>query len=434
MVDLGCKTLFFILCFILFSYGMISISVSRYQSYLGTKSFNRGKLDPAVFHFNNALSLIPFGQWEHLFGPDLARNKMMLGKTVYRLAIKEADSDKRLNLLEKSRQYLLEAHIISPLDIKPVKGLALSLKALEFESRNHFPEKHNPYNALPMYEKMAQIRPNGLTVHYMIARYFFKKEMHDDLKKTVEHIAFLKPGDFLNGDLTSEPFYDETLNASLVKGLEHSIARDVHPRDAYMALSKLLEQRDEYQPALENYKKAVRIRESANKSYHYQRLGRLYLKNRLFPEAFASFNKSLDISLNLTKDIHTIFRIFKKENQIDEFIKYAGSVKDQYKNLQPFGMVIARARIKQGFDNLAKAGLLKMLAEQPGPEVFYLLSNIAEKEGNWDEMELYIQRASVLDPDNCQYYLKFAKALYKQGKVYQAKEKEALKIKCLQNG
>jgi hypothetical protein len=103
-----------------------------------------------------------------------------------------------------------------------------------------------------------------------------------------------------------------------------------------------------------------------------------------------------------------------------EFLTFAGAMEKKKTMPLSLGIYIARARIKLGLFELAKARLIQLLSEKKMDETYYLLSVIAREQKDWDAMELNIQKAIVLEPSRCRYYKLFAQSLGAQGKKIQA--------------
>ncbi|MFH1479986.1 MAG: tetratricopeptide repeat protein [Pseudomonadota bacterium] len=61
-------------------------------------------------------------------------------------------------------------------------------------------------------------------------------------------------------------------------------------------------------------------------------------------------------------------------------------------------------------------------------EAYYWLFRIAEVEKDWDGMELAIQRATVLDPANSDYHLRFSNVLKRLKKLERAEKEATLAI------
>jgi hypothetical protein len=417
----------------LFLYGMICISVSRYHSHVGAKHTNTLALSKAVLQLEKALAFIPYRAGFHLFDPDLARNHTLIGKTCL-LQAKALEGEKTgrkyLNLLERSHKHFSLAFNLNPHDIKPAKGLAEATGLLEFEFSRQVFDKANPYNALPCFQELAKLRPNGLTVHYMIARYLDQKGLEEELFNAVAHIAFLRPGDVTNGDLKRERFYSTKLKDPIQKGLEAAIQQGSYSRPAYFALSRLMEEENNILNAIDQYKKGMEIQAYLNNTNTFIHLGTLYLQNNETGPALNAFETGLGLSPDFEHSFKRIFHTFKKHKAFAGFIEFAGKLETKIGPLDSIHLSIAKARMELGLNELARARLLRMLSNKSNPEGFYLLSVIAEQENDWDAMEINIQKALVLDPGKCHYYSKFAKALFKQDKTIQAQAQKAKERQC----
>ena len=380
-----------------------------------------------------SLSLIPLNASFNLFNSDLQRIHTLLGKTFLFKAKNQGGnmtSSAYFSTLETSREHYALAAGLNPDDIKAAKGLAESTGVLEKVFADLSPVKENPYNALPLYRKLAQIRPNGLTVHYMIARYLHTRGMDRELSNTVEHIAAIFPNDAVDGDLKAEDFYSPELGEPIKKGIQTAIAKGIHQRQAYFAMAKLLEAENELSNAIEFYQKGMAVKKYRNTTNNFIHLGMLFVKTKKIEQAFEAFENGLYHSNEFERSFKRIYHVFKKQGAYPEFLDFSAQIEDTTDSSGIVGLCIARARMKLGLNELARARLLRMISEKPSSEAFYLLAVIAETESDWDTMELNIQRATVLEPGKCHYYSKFAKALYKQGKNVQAKIQQARAGKC----
>ena len=427
------KIVWFSVLFFFLFYVMISLGFSRYHSHIASIRINKMEYDQASIELQKALSLIPLKASFNLFNSDLQRIYYLLGKTfLFKAKNFEGGntSSSYLRTLEKAREYYLLAAGFNPDDIQPAKGLAESTGLLEKASDDLFPEKENPYNALPLYRSLAELRPNGLTVHYMIARYLHYKGKDRELSNTIKHIAAIFPGDAVNGDLRAEAFYSPELREPVKKGVQKAIAKGVHQRQAYFAMAKLMEEENEDAQAIEFYLKGMIFRKSKNNENIYIHLGRLFSKLKKNKQAFEAFEKGLYLSTDFERSLKQIYHIFKKQGAYQDFLDFSTQIEEKKGSSRIVNLFIARARMALGFNELARARLLGMVSEKPDSEAFYLLAVIAETQGDWDTMELNIQKATVLEPDKCHYYSKFAKALYKQGKNIQAKIQQIRAGQC----
>jgi len=191
-----------------------------------------------------------------------------------------------------------------------------------------------------------------------------------------------------------------------------------------------VEKDNEISKSIELFKKGLDTQAYKNTAENFIKFGVLLLKDKKTDQAFEYFEKGLQDSSDYKKSLEQIYHFFHKEKAYESFLNFAAFIGKKFNPPDIVNLFIARARMKMELYDLAKAGLLQMVSNKPNTEAFYLLSVIAEKEGDWDSMELNIQRASALDPKKCLYYSKFAKALNKQGKNIQAKIQQARAKQC----
>jgi tetratricopeptide (TPR) repeat protein len=72
--------------------------------------------------------------------------------------------------------------------------------------------------------------------------------------------------------------------------------------------------------------------------------------------------------------------------------------------------------------------LMDLNRQTPTADAYYWLARIAEKEKDWDQMELNIQKATVLDPSNINYRQMFYGLLKRLGKHETAQREIGLMI------
>ena len=420
---------------------MICLGVSRYYSYQVAKDIVREEYTKADNALKTALSWIPCRQKLGSLCFDLQhihhlRGDRLLGEAKNQVTPEGArPSPDYFYLLKKARDHYLKAVVLNPYDIKPAKGLAESTFLLEKALLRFYPGKENPYNALSCYEKLAELRPNGLTVHYMMARYFYFKGMDDALARAVSHIAFLYPNDAVNKQIQKEEFYSSRLDPAMVQGVKQAIAEKRYLRRANLVMARLVEKDSDFIQALEYQQRGMAIKMYRNSVYDYIRLGRLFLDIEDNKASYKAFDEALAVSNDFTAGFKRIYHVFHKKKADRAFLEFAGNLESKRKQIPVIvSLRMARADINLKLYEQARQRLAHMIEDRPDPEAFYLLAIAAEQQAQWDDMEVNIQKASSLDPDECRYYSKFAKALFKQGKNIQAKfqQEKARACKALQ--
>lgn len=351
-----------------------------------------------------------------------------LGEVNFRLARLRTGAEKSLLLTQKSKQYYLKALDLNPLDPETAHGLARGEARLEqLYQYLHPEEEHNPYKPLPYYDQTLRLRPNGIFYHHVLARYLYGRGKTDELLSVVRNLAHIYPPIYYY--LKKEDLWSSDVKAAVRQGLEKAIAQEISLRDAHSALSSILAEEQEWSGALAHYQNTLQTRAPKNKPGNYIRLGLLYLKNENYKEAGAAFTHAVDISRDRVKDFERIYWHYKRAGRADEFYLLYEQVSQHFALPLQVQILKARSLIDQQQYLLAKQILLNLNRQESNAESFYWLARIAEKEKDFDTMELSIQRATVLDPQNSQYHLVFSKALKRLKKLERAEKEAGLALK-----
>nr|WP_320193451.1 hypothetical protein [uncultured Desulfobacter sp.] len=404
--------------FFILIYGLTCLGISRYYTQKAAINIHLRDFSGAEIALQRALFMLPFGPAASLFNSDNQRIQTQRGMYFLGLAKQESRRLEYVKHLKDAMLHFKNAKAINPYEVKIAKGLAESVFLLEKYSTEAHSESKNPYNALPYYENLLSLRPNGLTVHYMVARYLAFKRMDTELGRMVSRIVYLCPSDAGNGDLSKEAFYSPSLKEFIIKGVDKAIADKVRLRDACFARSRIAAEDNDTATALEFYKKGTGIQAYRNSVYTYIHLGTLFLENREFDQAQKVFLKALSISDNWGRHFKMIYHQYNKQKFFQAFSRIASEVEGRFPSL--VGIYMAKMDIALGENNAAICRLEKVIAEKDEPEAFYLLARVAEMEKDWDAMASNVQKALVIDPENPRYLRSFARALYRQGKTAQA--------------
>lgn len=422
---------------LILGFGMVCMSVSRYSSYQAAKNIVLEEYIKVDHELGKALSWIPVKAEIPPFSFDLQRIHYLWGHR-FLSEVKGLETTDRtdpsrrdISLLEKAREHFQKTVALNPYDIKSAKGLAETSFLLERAWHRLYPEKENPYNALPCYQILSELRPAGITVHYMMARYYYFKGMDEALAGSVSQITFLCPNDAVNGHLQNENFYSSQLDQAVVQGVSKAIAEKKSLRKACLVMARLVEKDGDFSQALEYQQRGMAITAHRNSLWDYIRLGRFFLEARDNKAAYKTFEKALVESNNFNNSFKKIYYTFRRLKADKAFLEFAGGLGKKRKRLPGIvSLQIARTRIGLGLYEPARIGLIHMIEANPDPEAYYLMAVMAEQQEQWDDMELNIQKATLLNPDDCRYYNKFAKALYKQGKNTQAKLQQKKAASC----
>lgn len=347
----------------------------------------------------------------------------LLGEVWFRLGEGEADIRDRFLRIEKSKDFFLRAYQLNPLDAEIAYRLGRGEARLEKLYHKLYPKrKNNPYHPLPYFEDAVRLRPNGIQYNYALARYLHKKGKEAELFRLVRRIAGAYPQVY--GYLKKEKFWSPRVKEAYKAGLKDAIRNDVSPKIAYHLLSSISAQEENWPGAISYYKKSMEYRAFENNSGNYIHLGNLYLRNREFAKAEKCFLHALSITRTLEKDIERIYHLFKREKNLRRFQVFYTQIKRHFTLSFRMDILMARSWIELKEYEAARKLLREVNERNPSAEVYYWLYHIANQEKDWDAMELTIQKATVLDPENSRYHLIFSNVLNRLKKLERA-EKEA---------
>ena len=156
---------------------------------------------------------------------------------------------------------------------------------------------------------------------------------------------------------------------------------------------------------------------------NYITLGRLYLQNNQPEEAKISFIKGLRLSTSMVEAFANITRMYKDGNRIDDYDVFYREVNERFVSSPKLHIISARYHIDLKQYISAKRILMDLNRETPTAEAYYWLARIAEREKDPDQVELNIQKATVLEPSNMNYRRMFYGLLKQLGK-YKTAERE----------
>jgi len=324
-------------------------------------------------------------------------------------------------MFQQAGDFYSEAFHLNPLDAETAYKKAKAEEQLEVVYQKIYPDKDDsPYHPLPYFKKAVSLRPNGISHHYALARYQYKKGDEKGLQETVQRLVRIYSNTYYH--LRKEAFWSPMVREACKQGLEEAVKEKYSTREALLILSTLMSEDEAWRSAISHYKQALREKAFQNTSAHYIALGRLYLKDGQLENAKVCFFHGIKISDFRERDLARIYMFYRNENQFEKFCQFYQEVARHF--ILPYKAEILFAR---GLVDLKKypeaRDVLNQLNEKsPDAEVYYWLSRVAELEQDWDAMELAIQKATVLDPDNRTYHRVFSNVLRRLKKYDRAKE------------
>jgi len=400
-----------LLLFLIASYPLCMRFISQIYYQKAVNRIWNGCCEPAVDHLETA---IRYQANDFLIWKELGKAYHNLGAL---MPIKEA-----FGFATNAKHAYVNAVRCNPLDAEATYGLAREEARLEQIYPYLYHQNNNPYLALPYFEEAIRLRPNGILYHYALTRYLHQQKKTESLLKVVSNLARIYPP--IYGYLKKESFWSSSVREAVKKGLQQAIDEEIASPNAHVAMSSLIAGEKDWASAISHYQKALALQAIDKDSGKYFHLGRLYVKSGQFEEAEESFFRALSMSRTKEKDMEDLYRAYEREGYFEELYRFYHRVSRNFALSTRMDILLARSLIDLKRYHQARRILKELNQKGPSAEACYWLARIAEKEKDWDSMELAIQKATVLDPENSRYHLIFSKVLKRLKKLKRA-EKEA---------
>lgn len=328
---------------------------------------------------------------------------------------------------QKAKASYLRALRYNPLDAETAYCLAKTEGRLEW-LYDHLRQKNknNPYHALPYFEKAIHLRPNGISCHYSMARYLYRQNNVKAIIPVVRSLAGMYPPVYAN--LKKEPLWSPCIKKAVKQGILDSIHRGRQLESAHKAMSSILAEDKDWPDAIVHFQKLIECKKDKISTQDYIHLGSLYLQNEQIHEANINFIRSLYLSMPVEKAFRAIIHIFKNKNHGDDFYTFYQEVKHRFTFSPQMHLISARYFIDSKQYKRARHILTEVNRQEPTAEAYYWLARMAEKQKDWDQVELNIQKATVLEPSNLNYRRMFYGVLKRLGKHETAEKQIGLMI------
>ncbi len=326
------------------------------------------------------------------------------------------------------KESYLRAFRYNPLDAEIAHCLARTESRLEqLYGRLHPKNKNNPYHPLPYFEKAIHLRPNGISCHYSMARYLYRQNNVQALIPVVRSLAGMYPPVVTN--LKKEPLWSPSVKKAVKQGVLDTIRWGRQLESAHNAMSSILAEDKDWPDAIVHFQKLLECKKDKFFSQDYIHLGRLYLQNNQTHEANISFIRALSLSEPIEKAFQGICHIFNNKNHGDDFYTFYQEANHGLVFSPRMHVISACYFIDSKQYKRSQQILTELNRQEPTADAYYWLARIAEKEKDWDQMELNIQKATVLEPSNINYRRMFYGVLIRLGKQETAEREIGLMIR-----
>ncbi|CAG37947.1 tetratricopeptide repeat protein [Desulfotalea psychrophila] len=394
---------------------MLSFSRWHYQSALTL--LERPSLDKALAKLNLSLHYLPFhSAGITLFADDLHRIETVKGQLYFRLAANANSLSLFKKELENSARAYKQAVDLNPYDSTAMAGWASTLAALQSLSRRS--DRQQLYDALPIFAKAQQLRPNSASRAYAFILYLAERGMQSQMLTEIEQLMAIAP--FLFYKLRKEDFYTDSLRSAVERGaLQASTSTNLRG-DALGVLRNIALERKDFPTALSYCEQQLAFPYQRNSPNLYLQAGRLALQIEDTSKAISYFLEAFRQNENKNSAIEQIFNSYhgvKRETDFFLFVKRAG----QERELPAItDIYLGKSLMYSGQPELAIARFQRLTTGRYAGESYYCLARIYSEQKDWDRMELAAQKAVVEDRTRPEYHYLFARSLEQQKKYPQA--------------
>lgn len=351
---------------------------------------------------------------------------MSLGDAYHYLA-EQKSAPEAFSYFMSARNAYRKAVDLTPLEPSVFFNMAMEEAKLShlFHFLNNAQEK-NPYDPIPYFLKAIEFYPNYVFYHYELVKFLFPQQIDSLFFKTISSMAYIYPE--IYDDLSKEAFwFIANTPEAFTKGLDRAIQEGIHGQNAYRVMSSFFEDREDFKNAIHYFESALRY--PTDVDFHSLiHFGWLYLKDDQFEKAKEQFADAFDLASDKIESLERLFWLFKKEDALKEYSHFIQKLEAKTKLPLEAGVFLGRSLVELNEFKEAKQVLISLNEKKMLPESFYLLSKIAEKENDLDNAERYIQKATVLDPENDWYHLRFSEILKKLDKIEAAEKASTVAI------
>lgn len=346
-----------------------------------------------------------------------------MGELYHQLASQADTAAAAAGVLASARAAFETAQALNPLEAKTYYNLAKSAVLGErIAASAATVDPHPPVQSLAYFREAVRLRPNSPLYRFSYARDLARQNRKEALVSEVRTLGRIYPPVYRV--LKKEPFWDEAVSRAFIEGLQEAVVLGIAPRLAHQNLAAIYDAARDWDGAIRHYRDSLTFEPHRNGANDYLHLGRLCLKNGMAQEAGDAFLQGLAISRSREQDLEGIYHAYRQAGLLVELSGFYDQVARRH--ALDDRLDILRARVLIDRELYEEARILLEGLSGPGSrgQVFYWLARLAEKQQDWDAMELSAQKATVREPSNSQYHQLFSIALHRKNKA-EAAEAEA---------
>jgi tetratricopeptide (TPR) repeat protein len=396
--------------------GLIGICGSlvwpRVQYEKGLTRLRLKEYDRAAVYFERAEKALPglVANWFAL--ADLFRIQSNLGRTYYHLGVREWQENgvtpKALALFDQARSGLARASAIEPMDYINAFWLARTKEALETVYPSVNPKKKNPHDALAYLQNAMGLRPSGISVRYVYARYLYRRGMREEIPALVREMMAVYPPGYK--DLKNEAFFNGALIPSVEQGLQIALKNKRLARDAVKSLSRVSWDKKAYGRAIQLYEDLLSADLNRNTEGDYIYMGALLMAAGQKQDGFVYFEKVLNSKRMTDASVEKIYEYVEDTGQFEEFIEFSFYAKGRGIESAGLDLCVAKSLIRTDRLQFARSKLIQINVKKEDPRAYQLLALIAQKEKDWEGMKKMAEQALVFEPGSAQLHYLLSKA------------------------
>ena len=397
--------------FLILLYNLSQVLISQLFYLTGENAIENKQYELAVSRLKKAVRFSPMdsSNWEAL-------------GNAFRLSANNKPLNDAFPITISAKESFQKATSLNPLESSLFFSLASTearLEQIALYTGKSFPS--GALNTLYHFQKAIELAPNTAQYHFALAEYLYTENQPSALEKTIHDLGRVYPDAYHR--ITKEPFWLNNVRSAFKSGVINAIEHSSTAKSAHAILSDILEEENHYQEAIDHLIRSLELEPEIGAHDHI-RLGKLYLAAGNIEKATQAFINALISSRNKAEALDSVYWIFEESGKLEAFLSVLKEAKAKKLLFTETNLYAARVHIKLKNFMPAKEILTSLSQQSPSGEAFYLLSEIAENEKDWDSMERFIQKATLHDSNNYWYHFKFSEVLERLKKINDA-EKEA---------